>query len=141
MSDPLVINDTVTLPAADLSWTASRASGAGGQNVNKVSSKVELRFDLAHTTALPGFAKARLRELAGQRLASTGQILITSQKTRDQVRNLADARDKLRDLVVRALDRPTPRRPTKPSRSQKRARLADKRHQGEKKAARRSSGD
>jgi ribosome-associated protein len=141
MSEPLVINPTLTLPASDLHWTATRASGPGGQNVNKVSSKVELRFDLAHSAALPGFAKARLRELAGSKVASTGELLVTSQKTRDQTKNLADAREKLRELVVRALERPTVRRATKPSRSQKRARLADKRHQGDKKAARRTSED
>jgi len=82
-----------------------------------------------------------LRELAGSKVASTGELLVTSQKTRDQTKNLADAREKLRELVVRALERPTVRRATKPSRSQKRARLADKRHQGDKKAARRTSED
>jgi ribosome-associated protein len=136
MIEPLVINDTVTLPASELRWTAVRASGPGGQNVNKVSSKVELRFDFANTTALPGFARARLRMLAGTKLGATGELLITSQKTRDQAKNLADARDKLK-----ALERPTPRRPTLPGRSQKRARLADKRHQGDKKAARRTRED
>jgi ribosome-associated protein len=141
MSEPLVINDTITLPAADLRWTAVRASGPGGQNVNKVSSKVELRFDLAHTTALPAFARARLRELAGSKVGTSGELLVTSQKTRDQTKNLEDARAKLADLVRRALERPTPRRPTRPSRARVRARLDDKRKQGEKKAARRTSAD
>jgi len=141
VSTPLIIDDRVTLPAADLSWTAVRASGPGGQNVNKVASKVELRFDFAGTSALDGATKERLRALAGARLAASGELVVTSQKTRDQAKNLEDAREKLADLVRRAIHRPTPRRPTRPSRSRVRARLADKRKQGEKKADRSRTDD
>jgi ribosome-associated protein len=141
MSAAITITDLITLPAADLRWTAVRASGPGGQNVNKVSSKIELRFDMAGTSALPSDAKERLRVLAGTRLNASGEILITSQKTRDQTKNLDDAREKLAELVRRALHRPTPRRATRPSRSRVRARLADKRKHSEKKASRQSSGD
>jgi ribosome-associated protein len=141
MSAPLVVNDRVSLPAAELRWTAVRASGPGGQNVNKVSSKVELRFDVHATRALDEASKDRLRALAGSRLSDGGELLVTSQKTRDQAKNLEDAREKLADLVRRALHRPTPRRATRPSRARVRARLDDKRKHAEKKASRRSSTD
>lgn len=141
MSEPLVINERITVPASDLAWTSVRASGPGGQNVNKVASKVELRFDLRGTRVLDGGAKARLVQLARARLDADGWLIIVSQVTRDRVRNLDDARDKLRDLVRRALVRPKARRPTKPSRSSQRNRMDDKRKQGDKKRDRRVRGD
>jgi ribosome-associated protein len=139
MSTALPVNDLVTLPAGDLRWTAMRASGPGGQNVNKVSSKVELRFDLLGTQAIDGATKDRMRGLSGVRLGPEGELIILSQKTRDQAKNLEDAREKLCDLVRRALVRPTVRRATRPSRARVRARLNDKRKQSEKKATRRTS--
>ena len=141
MSTPLLINDRVVIPDADLHWTAVRASGPGGQNVNKVSSKVELRFDVEGTRALDALTKERLRILAGRKLGASGELLITSQTTRDQAKNLDDARAKLADLIVRSLYRPPTRRPTRPSRSRVRARLEDKRKQGEKKASRKTPPD
>jgi len=121
---------TTEIPEADLTWTAVRASGPGGQNVNKVASKVELRFDLAHTRALNAAAKIRLRQLARTRLDAAGRVVVVSQKTRDQARNLEDARRKLADLVARALVPPTPRRPTRPTRSAHERRLGEKKRRG-----------
>jgi ribosome-associated protein len=141
MSEPLIILGTVVIPSADLSWTAVRASGPGGQNVNKVASKVELRFDLDASRALSHDVKARLRQLAGSRIDATGHLLLTSQLTRDQSRNLEDARSKLADLVRSALTAPRKRKPTRPSLGSKRRRLEHKRKQGEKKAMRRTQGD
>ncbi len=138
---PLVIDETVTIPESDLSWTATRSSGPGGQNVNKVSSRIELRFDLPGTRAIDAGAKARLRLLARSFMDAEGKILIKSDKTRDQPRNLADAREKLRQLVVQALVVPKSRRATKPSRAQKARRLNDKRHHAAKKEGRRGSSD
>jgi len=124
------------IPAADLSWRAVRASGPGGQNVNKVASKVELRFDLPGTRALAEAVKARLRSLARGRLDAEGRIVIASQKTRAQEQNLADARGRLAALIATALIPPRPRRPTRPTGSSKRRRLEDKRRLGDKKRAR-----
>jgi ribosome-associated protein len=139
--DPLYIDSTLTLPALSMSWTAVRASGPGGQNVNKVSTKVELRFDPEASTMNP-VAIARLRALAGAaRLDSDKKILLTSQKTREQPRNLEDAREKLRELVTDALVRPKKRRPTKPSKRAQARRLDSKSKESTKKKERRSPRD
>lgn len=140
MSAPLFIDPRVTLPGDDLAWTATRSSGPGGQNVNKVSSRVELRFDLPGTEALEVAVKERLAVLARGYLDAEGRILLKSDRTRDQPRNLEDAREKLRELILRALVVPRPRRATKPSRSSKRRRVDDKRRQGDKKRDRRVDG-
>jgi ribosome-associated protein len=133
---PLEINDAVSLPAKCLSWSASRASGPGGQNVNKVSSKVELRFDVDGCDVLNGETKDRLRTIARTMFDGDGQLLIVSQKTRDQPKNLEDAREKLKALVLRALVRPKKRRPTRPSRGAVARRLEDKSKAGRKKQER-----
>lgn len=136
MSKDLPIDEHVTIPAGELSWTASRASGPGGQNVNKVASKIQLRFDLRGTDRLTPEVKARLRHLARTRLDSRGRVVVQSQKTRDQTRNLEDARARLRDLVLRALVRPKPRRKTRPTRASRARRLDTKRRTSTKKELR-----
>jgi ribosome-associated protein len=132
----LVVPPGIVVPERELAWTAVRASGPGGQNVNKVSSKVELRFDFEASSALPAAAKARLRALAEHRLDAEGRILITSQVTRNQPQNLTDARQRLAELIAKALVAPKRRRPTRPSRAAKRARVNDKRVQSKKKQSR-----
>jgi len=136
MSTPLVINDKITLPGHDLEWTAVRASGPGGQNVNKVASKIELSFDFESTVALPDPAKARLRALAKNSMDAEGRVLIKSEKTRDQGKNLADAREKLKELVLKALVVPKARKPTKPTKASKKRRVETKKKVAKKKAAR-----
>ncbi|MBX3205217.1 MAG: aminoacyl-tRNA hydrolase [Labilithrix sp.] len=136
MSSPLVINDKVTLPGSDLEWTAVRSSGPGGQNVNKVASKIELSFDFENTVALADPVKARLRVLAKNQLDAEGRVFIKSEKTRDQVKNLADARQKLKDLIISAMVVPKTRKPTKVSKAQKAKRVTNKKKVGAKKAAR-----
>jgi ribosome-associated protein len=137
MSGPLVVSPTLTIPAAELRWTAVRASGPGGQNVNKVSSKVELRFDFESSAVLSAETKARLRSLLRSRLDAEGSLVVTSQATRDQQRNLEDARAKLAELVAQASHRPKRRKATRPSFSAREARLKEKRHQSSRKDHRR----
>ena len=135
-SKDLVINDRVTVPARDLSWTASRASGPGGQNVNKVATKVTLRFDLRGTEALTRAQKGRLRKLAGRRIDAQGALTINAQAERSQRQNLERARDGLRKLVRKALVPPKRRVETKPTRASRRKRLENKRRRGDQKKAR-----
>jgi ribosome-associated protein len=133
---PLAITSAISIPVSCLTWSASRASGPGGQNVNKVSSKVELRFDLDACPTLDGATKDRLRALARTMLDGEGRLLLVSQKTRDQPKNLEDAREKLRELVLQALVRPKRRRPTRPSRGAVARRLDEKSRASKKKRER-----
>ena len=133
---PLLIRPGLEIPEGELSFSAVRAGGPGGQNVNKVASKVVLRFDLASTRVLSGAVRMRLASLFSKRLDAEGAVLVTSQLTRDQSRNLDDAREKLRQMILAALVVLPPRVATKPSRRMKARRVADKRAVGEKKRAR-----
>jgi ribosome-associated protein len=136
MAEALRVNDEVVVPASALSFRAVRASGPGGQNVNKVASKVELRVALDRIQGLSPDARARLAGLASGRLDAEGRLLLTSQRMRDQGRNLEDARAKLRGLVLRALRVPKARRPTRATAGSREARLAVKKRLGSRKAAR-----
>lgn len=132
----LVVTPDLTIPERELDWVAVRSSGPGGQNVNKVSSKVELRFDFEASECLTTAAKARLRALAKHRLDADGCILIVSQLTRNQPQNLKDARQRLAELIARALIVPKRRRKTKPSLAAKKRRVKDKRATSLKKQSR-----
>lgn len=136
MSD-LIITPALTLPSAELEWTAVRAGGPGGQNVNKVATKVELRFDLARSVVLTSAVRARLASLARGRLDADGRILIACDETRSQLQNLERARERLAELVRAALVRPKARRPTRPTRGSNERRLSQKRKDSEKKSGRR----
>jgi ribosome-associated protein len=141
MSDDLEISGDIVIPGRELEWSAARSSGPGGQNVNKLSTKVELRFDLPNTTALEPAVRFRLGRIAQSYLDRDGRILLVSQLTRSQQQNLEDARDKLRQLVVRALSAPKKRKKTRPSLGAKKRRLEGKRKTAEKKQSRRSVRD
>ena len=132
----LEITPTLTLPADELSFTYARSGGPGGQNVNKVSSKVVLRWNPRASPTLPEDVRARFLTQQRSKLTNEGEILITSQKTRDQGRNTEDCLEKLRMLIVRALHPPKVRKATKPSRGSKERRLTDKKMQGKRKRER-----
>ncbi len=138
MADPILVAPGVVVPADAQAVRAVRAGGPGGQNVNKVSSKIELRVVLSLITGMDEPARARLRALAGGRLDGEGNLLVVSQLTRDQGRNLEDAREKVRALVASALVRPITRRKTRPTRSSVERRISAKKHRSESKRNRRS---
>lgn len=135
MPKDLYIDDRVTIPGSDLEWTAVRSQGPGGQNVNKVSTKVDLRFDLVGCEVLSASVKERIKKVA--RLDAMGRVMISSQVTRNRTANLTDARERLAALIRAALVPPKRRRATKPSHGAKRRRLESKRRQSEKKRQRR----
>jgi ribosome-associated protein len=122
------VTDTISIDDAELSETFVRSSGPGGQNVNKVSSAVQLRFDVRHSPSLPDDVAVRLMRLAGKRLTKEGVIVIIAQSHRAQERNRADARERLFDLIRQAAVRPVPRRATKVPKAQKRKRIEGKKH-------------
>jgi ribosome-associated protein len=134
--EPIVVSAEVVVPAGAVSVRAVRSSGPGGQNVNKVASRVELRIDLSGIEGLSAAARERLLGLAGGRRAADGRLLVTSQRTRDQSRNLADARDKVRRLVAAALVEPSERRPTRPTKGSREARRRAKVQTARRKRAR-----
>ena len=122
----IAITDTLGLDDAEITETFIRASGPGGQNVNKVASAVQLRFDVRQSPSLPQPVRERLERLAGRRVSGDGILVITAQRFRSQERNRADALQRLVALILRAATPPRPRRPTRPSPAARRRRLADK---------------
>ena len=139
--DAIVVTDSVRVPASALTMRAVRASGPGGQNVNKVASKVDLRVDLDAIEGLTDPARDRLRVLATHRLYADGRLQITSQLTRDQSRNLEDAREKVRALVAAAIREPKRRRPSRPTAAARERRIESKKQRGTIKRLRGRPGD
>jgi ribosome-associated protein len=132
------ITDTVSIDESELEESFVRSSGPGGQNVNKVSSAVQLRFDARHSPSLPNDVALRLMRLAGKRLTKEGVIVIVARHHRDQARNRAEARERLFELVRQAAVRPKPRRATKVPKAEKQRRIESKKRRGDIK--RRRSG-
>jgi ribosome-associated protein len=120
------ITHRIDLDENELDFSFIRASGPGGQNVNKVSSAVRLRFDAARSPSLPDDVRERLVRLAGRRMTDAGELIITAQIHRSQERNRQEALDKLIDLIKRAAVPPVPRRPTKPTHASRKRRLESK---------------
>jgi ribosome-associated protein len=135
------INRHLFLDDSEVEESFVRASGPGGQNVNKVSSAVQLRFDLWRSRSLPEDVRERLARLAGRRLTRDGVVVIIAQRYRTQERNRQDALDRLVALIRRAAEPPAPRRPTKPSAGAKERRLQAKARRSAIKELRRSEPD
>lgn len=139
MSSVPVPGTALRLQAHELVFRFVRASGPGGQNVNKVATAAELRFDARHSPGLPEAVKLRLMQLAGRRLNSAGVLIIQADRYRTQERNRADALERLLGLIARAAVPPVPRKRTRPTRAAGKRRLDGKRRQGDKKRLRRRS--
>jgi ribosome-associated protein len=135
----LEITETIRLPEEELEWSYVRSGGPGGQNVNKVASKAVLRWPLAASPSVPEDVKARLRAREAKRVTTEGDLVLSSQRYRDQERNRADCLEKLCAMVRAAATVPKARKKTRPSRGAKERRLADKRHRSGTKAARRGA--
>jgi len=126
MSERIRVTDRLSLDPGELSFSFVRASGPGGQNVNKVSSAVQMRFDAASSPSLPGAVRARLLRLAGRRATADGVIVISAQRFGSQLRNREDAIARLVALIAEAAVPPVPRRPTRPTAGSRARRLAAK---------------
>jgi ribosome-associated protein len=133
----IVVSPRLTIPAGELSLAFARSGGPGGQNVNKVSSKVELRWNPTTSAALMLDDRTWLLSRLANRLTTEGTLIVTSTATRDQLKNRDDALAKLTLIVRAALERPKKRHATKPSRASKRRRVEDKRHRAQIKKHRR----
>ena len=122
------VTDQISIDEREIEESFVRASGPGGQNVNKLSTAVQLRFDVRGSPSLPAEVRARLERLAGARLTRDGVLVITAQSHRTQGRNRQDALDRLIDLIRRAAIAPRPRRPTKPTKASRERRIESKKH-------------
>ncbi|MCH6549301.1 MAG: aminoacyl-tRNA hydrolase [Proteobacteria bacterium] len=133
----LRINDNVSVPLAEIEISAIRSQGAGGQNVNKVSTAIHIRFDVRASSALSDNDKARVLRLRDQRISKEGVIVIKSQRFRSQDKNRSDALEKLAEMIRKALVEKKPRKPTRPSKRSKEKRLDEKIKRGRLKETRR----
>ena len=139
--DPIVVEGPVQVPAEAIAFRAVRSGGPGGQNVNKVSSKVELRIDLERIEGLEDAARQRLLAAIRNQLDAEGRWIVVSDLTRDQPRNLEDARQKVRAALARALIAPRPRRATRPTKASQVRRVEAKKRTGERKRERKGGWD
>jgi ribosome-associated protein len=136
MGSMIRITSQLAIDENEIELQFIRASGPGGQNVNKVSTAVQLRFDVAHSPSLPEDVRARLMKLAGNRLTNEGELLIEAKRHRTQERNRQDAIQRLVELIRHATEKPKPRIATKPTKASKKRRLETKKQRGEVKRGR-----
>ena len=137
MARALVVNDAITIPAAELKVSFARSAGPGGQNVNKVNTKAMLRWAARESATLPPAVKTRLLARYGNRINNEGELVLTSDEHREQARNLTACREKLRAMILSVLKPPRRRVKTKPTRASVERRIVSKQRQGEKKRSRR----
>jgi ribosome-associated protein len=132
------ITDSITIDESELHESFVRSSGPGGQNVNKLSTAVQLRFDVRQSPSLPNDVAVRLMRLAGKRMTKDGVLVLIAQNHRTQERNRAEAQERLIDLIRQAAVRPVPRRATKPTKASKQRRIESKKRRANVKALRQS---
>lgn len=130
------IGSDIIIEEDELSWEFVRSGGPGGQNVNKVATAVQLRFDVAGSASLPPDVKDRLKRIAGRRMTAEGVLIIRAQRFRSQERNRVDARERLQEIITEAVRKPRPRIRTRPSSSSRIQRLDSKRRMAAKKGMR-----
>jgi ribosome-associated protein len=130
------ITDDISIDQQELEWEFVRSSGPGGQNVNKVSTAVQLRFDVKHSSSLPAEVKERLKRLAGRRMTRKGHLIIEAHRFRYQERNREDALKRLKHLIAKAAQKPKTRKKTLPTPGSRLKRLETKRLRSEKKRLR-----
>jgi ribosome-associated protein len=135
--EDLTVDEWLVIPANELELTFARSGGPGGQHVNTTDTRVRLRYDVAHSPALPPGVRRRLLEALASRLSNDGMLTITSDRHRSRHRNIEDVRARLKELVLAHRHPPKKRRPTKPSRSSQRRRIEKKKRRGSVKANRR----
>jgi ribosome-associated protein len=136
----LHVNDRIQIPDTEFQLAYSRSGGPGGQNVNKVSSKALMTWDITHTESLPADVRERFLARYGRRITKDGLFQITSQRYRDQTRNVEDCRQKLTELILSIAAPPVQRKASKPSRGARQRRLNDKHVRSDKKQSRRRPG-
>jgi len=141
MADDLIINDRITIPAAELSFTASRSSGPGGQHVNTTDSRIQVRWNLEASTVFTDPQKERLRRALQSRLTESGDLILASEAHRSQRRNREEVVQRLAALIRENLTPPKPRKKTRPTRASKERRLEDKKRRSKVKKGRQDKDD
>ncbi len=137
----IVVNERLTIPRDEITFTFMRSSGPGGQNVNKVNTKVRLRWSVKSTDSLEDDVKERFMRKYRRRITTDGDFILTSQRYRDQSRNVADCLEKLKTMLMEVAESPAKRKKTKPSRASVRRRIGEKRRRSQRKQQRRPPGE
>jgi ribosome-associated protein len=139
--DQLLVNDSVSIPLAEFDFEYIRSSGPGGQNVNKTSTKVRLRWNVVDSPSIDEGLLQRIQQNYRSRITGEGEFLVTSQRTRDRETNRADCLEKLAEMIRQVATPPKKRRPTRPTRGSKERRLQNKKQRSQRKEMRRPPGD
>ena len=139
--DQLLVNDSVSIPLAEFDFEYIRSSGPGGQNVNKTSTKVRLRWNVVDSPSIDEGLLQRIQQNFRSRITGEGEFLVTSQRTRDRETNRADCLEKLAEMIRQVATPPKKRRPTRPTRGSKERRLQNKKQRSQRKEMRRPPGD